>query len=85
MKMNLLRFFKLCRLVQFGSIWFILVQTHFPRAYTLLYIEKRLLQLNLLFGAAVNSCVYNVESWRKIRIFEPGVEKTGWKFQAAGG
>ena len=83
--MNLLRFFKLCRLVQFGSFWFNLVQTHFPRAYTFLYIEKRLLQLNLLFGAAVNSCVYNVESWRKIRIFEPGVEKTGWKFQAAGG
>ena len=25
MKMNLLRFFKLCRLVHFGSFWFILV------------------------------------------------------------
>ena len=37
--MTLLRFFKLCRLVQFGSFWFNLVQTHFFWIYTLLYRE----------------------------------------------
>ncbi len=29
-----------------------------------------------------DSCVYNVGSWRKFRIFAPEVEKTGWKILA---
>lgn len=41
MKMNLLRFFKLCRLVQFGSFWFNLVQTHFFE-FTPYYIGEML-------------------------------------------
>ena len=54
MKMNLLRFFKLCRLVQFGSFWFNLVQTHFFE-FTPYYIGECLPQFPSLFSYEMRS------------------------------
>ncbi len=58
MKMNLLRFFKLCRLVHFGSFWFILVHfgsnSFFPSLHLIIY-RNLLPQIHSFFSYEMRS------------------------------